>query len=196
MRSGGRVFFMWVKICGITRHEDAILACELGADAVGFVFTGSPRRVSKDTVAPWIQSIAGIEKVGVFTNESTEEIMRVCDELGLDTIQLHAGVCRTHESLWMHYNIIYAMDVYRVRNLPEGIPWRILIDSSKGSGIKGAWKELTIPYILAGGLTPENVRDAILIAKPAGVDVASGVERAPGIKDRALMERFIREAKS
>jgi len=88
------------------------------------------------------------------------------------------------------------MDVYKERKMPEGIPWRILIDSSKGSGIKGAWKELAIPYILAGGLTPENVREAIQAAKPAGVDVASGVERAPGIKDRALMERFIREAKS
>jgi phosphoribosylanthranilate isomerase len=185
---------MWVKICGITRQEDALHACELGADAVGFVFTGSPRRVSEKNIGQWIHTLSGVEKVGVFTDENVEDIMRTCLNLGLGTVQLHCSPSPSHKLLGDKIKIIYAMDEYRSWMVPD-IPFRVLIDSSRGSGMKGSWKELSFPYILAGGLTPENVRDAVRIARPAGIDVSSGVEKAPGVKDKKLMERFIREAK-
>jgi phosphoribosylanthranilate isomerase len=77
-----------------------------------------------------------------------------------------------------------------------GYPCRILIDASRGKGMKGIWEKTDVPFILAGGLTPDNVRDAIRAAMPLGVDVSSGVEVSPGIKDPVKVQRFIREAKS
>jgi phosphoribosylanthranilate isomerase len=186
---------MWVKICGITRQEDAFRAFELGADALGFVFTASPRRVRPESLDHWIHSLTGIEKVGVFTDESVEDIVRICLKLRIGTVQLHCRPSASHRFLWEKFNIIYAVHKYREGMIPDG-SCRILLDSSKGSGRKGAWKQLPVPYILAGGLTPDNVRDAIRRASPAGVDVSSGVETSPGIKDSVLMERFIKEARS
>ena len=186
---------MWVKICGITRREDALTAAALGADALGFVFTDSPRRVFPESVSPWIRGIAGIEKVAVFTTESVEEILTTCGGLGIDTIQIHAEPAGDHERLSRSYGIIYAMNEYRKDLLP-GFPCRVLIDASRGTGMQGEWKERDIPYILAGGLNPDNVREAVRIARPAGVDVSSGVESAPGIKDPGRIENFIREARS
>ncbi|HPE46066.1 MAG TPA: phosphoribosylanthranilate isomerase [Deltaproteobacteria bacterium] len=186
---------MWVKICGITRRDDAMTAGALGADAIGFVFTQSPRRILPRSALPWIRGITGLEKVAVFTTESVEEILAACDGLGIDTIQLHAEPAGDHERLNSRYGIIYAMKEYR-NDLMPGFPCRILIDASRGTGMQGEWKERDIPYILAGGLTPDNVREAVRIARPAGVDVSSGVESAPGIKDPGRVENFIREARS
>ena len=185
---------MWVKICGITRHEDAILACELGADAVGFVFTSSPRKIDHATVSPWIREIHGVEKVAVFMAEGVDEILGTCEGLGIDTIQLHATPTKEHERLTKYYGIIYAMEEYQKEVMPD-FPCRILIDSSVGKGIKGQWRRREIPYILTGGLNPDNVREAIRVCRPSGVDVSSGVELRPGIKDPRKVERFIREAK-
>ena len=186
---------MWVKICGITRRDDAVAAAALGADALGFVFTQSPRRISPGSVSTWIRGITGVEKVAVFTTEPAEEILAVCDGLGIDTIQLHAEPSEEHEQLIRSYGIIYAMDEYR-KDLMPGFPCRVLIDASRGKGRQSEWKERDIPYILAGGLNPGNVREAVRIARPAGVDVSSGVESAPGIKDPGRVENFIREARS
>lgn len=186
---------MWVKICGITRREDAMAAAALGADALGFVFTNSPRRVLPARVWPWIRKIEGIEKVAVFTTEPVEEILATCDALRIDTIQIHAALSRDHERLGSRYGIICAMSEFR-KDLVPGFPCRVLIDASRGTGMQGQWKEMDIPYILAGGLNPGNVREAVRIARPAGVDVSSGVESAPGVKDPDKMESFIREARS
>jgi phosphoribosylanthranilate isomerase len=161
---------MWVKICGITRHQDALAACECGADALGFVFTRSRRRVDPDHV-------------------------RVCTELELDTIQLHAPVTPAHRELLSCARLIAALDELDLGNVPRGFPCRILYDPSRGSGTPGSWKRLSIPCILAGGLTPENVRQAIGQAAPIGVDVSTGVEAACGIKDREKIRKFIQEAK-
>ena len=185
---------MWVKICGITRQEDAFRAFELGADALGFVFTESPRRVRPERIDHWIHSLNGVEKVGVFTDESVESIVRICLKLGIGTVQLHCRPSASHRFLCEKFNLIYALVEYRDGMIPDG-SCRILLDASKGSGRKGSWKKLSVPYILAGGLTPDNVREAIRRAQPAGVDVSSGVEEAPGIKDSTLMERFIKEAR-
>ena len=186
---------MWVKICGIVRHEDAMLAAMLGADALGFIFTESPRKVCKREISSWINRVGSVEKVAVFTDETVDEILKACEGLGIDTIQLHNEPVKDHERLLMKYDIIYAMDDYRPEKLPI-FPCRILIDASRGKGAQGVWKERDFPYILAGGLNPDNVREAVKLARPAGVDVSSGVESHPGIKDAFKMARFIREAKS
>jgi phosphoribosylanthranilate isomerase len=186
---------MWVKICGITRLEDALLAVGCGADALGFVFTKSLRNVSREIILPWIQEITSVEKVAVFMDEGVDEILKACAGLGIDTIQLHAAPSEKHARLIDHYGIIYAAHEYTVGMLP-GYPCRILIDASKGKGMKGIWKKRDVPFILAGGLTPDNVREAIRAALPEGVDVSSGVEMSPGIKDPLKVARFIREAKS
>jgi phosphoribosylanthranilate isomerase len=186
---------MWVKICGITRLEDAMLAAACGADALGFVFTKSPRKVFPEIIAPWIGEITGVEKVAVFMDEGVDEILKTCEGLGIDAIQLHAAPSEKHERLMEHYGIIYAAHEYR-QGMFHGYPCRILIDASKGKGMKGIWEKRDIPFILAGGLTPDNVREAISKALPEGVDVSSGVEMSPGIKDPLKVARFIREAKS
>jgi len=169
-------------------------AAALGADALGFVFTQSPRRVAPGSVSPWIREITGIEKVAVFTTEPVEEIIAVCDGMGIDTVQLHAEPAGDHERLSRRYGIIYAMDEYRQERMPV-FPCRILIDASRGTGMMGEWKERDVPYILAGGLNPDNVREAVRKARPSGVDVSSGVEAVPGIKDPGKLENFIREAR-
>lgn len=186
---------MWVKICGITRLEDAVLAIRCGADALGFVFTKSPRKVSREMVVPWIGEITSVEKVAVFMDEGMDDILETCEDLGIDTIQIHAAPSERHERLMEQYGIIYAAHEYTQGMLP-GYPCRILLDTSMGKGMKGIWKRHDIPFILAGGLTPDNVREAIRAAMPEGVDVSSGVEMSPGIKDPVKVQRFIREAKS
>jgi phosphoribosylanthranilate isomerase len=186
---------MWVKICGITRHEDAVTARDLGADALGFVFTKSPRRVDRARVEPWITGIRGVEKVAVFTDEAVDEIQRICEGLGIDTVQLHTAPMPVHADLARCFRIIYAVHEYDPGLMP-GFACRILIDASRGTGVCAPWVERDIPYILAGGLNPDNVREAIEAGRPAGVDVSSGVESAPGIKDPLKVERFIREAKT
>lgn len=186
---------MWVKICGITRLEDAMLAVTCGADALGFVFTKSPRNVSREIIVPWIQEISSVEKVAVFKDEGVDEILKTCTGLAIDTIQLHAAPSERYECLMERYSIIYAVHEY-TEGMLTGYPCRILIDASMGQGMKGIWKKRDIPFILAGGLTPDNVQEAIRAVLPEGVDVSSGVEISPGIKDPHKVARFIREAKS
>jgi len=191
---------MWIKICGITRYEDAVVASDLGADAIGFVFTDSPRRVAPKDIRHWIYELGGIEKVGVFTREAPAYIEEVAEGLNLDTIQIHAGLTKGHYMLAARFKIIYAIKDFRNINicLPH-IESRILIDPSMGSGNKVCWHDLRsigVPFILAGGLNPDNVKDAIKSTSPIGVDVSSGVECSPGIKDPGLIKRFIKEARA
>jgi phosphoribosylanthranilate isomerase len=186
---------MWVKICGLTSKNDALAAAELGADAVGFVFTKSKRRIDPEEVGKWISEIKEVEKVGVFTNEPVEYILEIAEGLKLDTVQIHAEMTEDHISIVDRINIILA-----IKDLSHGfvpaIKCRIMIDPSMGTAEKWDWKPYPFPFILAGGLTPENVREAIMKAHPAGVDVSSGVEISPGIKDTEKMREFIMEAKS
>lgn len=187
---------MWVKICGITRPEDALAAVELGADAVGFVLTRSKRRADPNRLVRWIHQIQGIEKVGVFTNEDPNYIGDLARKLGLDSIQLHSDLSAEHRNLAKRFSIIYALSEVSEDTMPDNLQCRILLDPSQGCGMKGAWQRLGIPFILAGGLDPDNVRQAIQKADPVGVDVSSGVEIAPGIKDIELMKKFIQEARA
>jgi len=206
---------MWVKMCGITRLEDAMAAVQLGADAIGFVLTTSTRRADVDELKTWIHDIHWVEKVGVFTHEDPRLIMDIGQTLGLNSIQLHGKLTPGHAALAERCEIIRAIsDPGQLNEVAPGairrqgvgghganrtmtgdFPCRIMIDASRGTGKATEWVPHSFPYILAGGLTPENVRQAIARAHPAGVDVSSGVERAPGIKDAGLMERFIKEAR-
>ncbi len=187
---------MWVKICGITRYEDACIALEAGADAIGFVFARSTRRVYPHLIDAWIHKITKVEKVGVFMQEDPKYILETATILGLQTIQLHVPFRPDHRILLERFQMICAVTGLDGIVIPKDIPCRILFDPSTGTGTAGAWRRCDIPYILAGGLTPENVRQAISQAGPAGVDVSSGVETSPGIKDSEKIRKFIQEAKA
>ncbi len=186
---------MWVKICGITRYADALRAQCYGADAIGFVLTASPRRIAVSELKNWIGRITDMEKVGVFNGEDPVAIYRLARELGLDTLQLHGGIDERHNFLARDFRLIEALESADV--IPERrFERRILLDASRGRGIRSAVARVDQAFIMAGGLDPQNVRAAIGAARPAGVDVSSGVEVAPGIKDREKMLKFIQEAKA
>ena len=180
-----------VKICGITRAEDADLAIELGADYLGFVFVReSPRYVEHPPAT------RGVKRVGVFRNASIDEVRRIVERAQLDLVQLHGDET-------------YVLDIPTIKafNVTDGLPETttdaefVLFDTGGGTGRTFDWSLLagyprTKPFFLAGGIHPGNVADAIAQTNPFAIDVASGVESAPGIKDplkmRTLFERVQR----
>jgi phosphoribosylanthranilate isomerase len=188
---------MFVKICGITNREDALAAIEAGAGALGFVFhKPSPRYADPPAIAPWISEIpASIWKVGVFVNESPEAIEQIAGELKLDVAQLHGS-----ETPAVYPRALRIWKAIRIHNftVPEHSysAEAILLDGP-GKGQTFDWRiaqGMPGKVIVAGGLTPDNVRDAIEQTNPWGVDTASGVETSPGRKDHARMKQFIQAA--
>jgi phosphoribosylanthranilate isomerase len=215
---------MWLKICGITRIEDAEAAVEAGADAIGFVFfEGSPRRVTSHQARSIASMLsASVERAGVFVDESRDRIRRIFDEAGLTWVQLHGNEDAAFASS-LGVPWIKAM---RIRDAIEeaavarfaagGHGGRVLLDAFKegspgGTGTSFDWdlagamagglSEATASgssaatgprtrLILAGGLTPANVGEAVRRARPFGVDVSSGVERRAGIKDATKLASF------
>lgn len=196
-----------VKICGITRLSDALAAVEAGADALGFMFfAGSKRNIAPAAAAQIIRALPPfVAKVGVFVNASADTVRATVAECGLDTLQFHGEetpeFCRQFAPLKV-------VKAFRIQNadslkpLPEYAVDAWLLDSyvagqRGGTGEKFNWdlaaqaKELGRPVILAGGLTPENVADAVQQVWPYGVDVSSGVESAPGQKDAGMVRRFV-----
>lgn len=204
-----------VKICGITNIEDALKAQFLGADELGFNFyENSPRYIAPDMAAEIIAGLSSeIAKVGVFVNASAESILEIVAIAGLDSIQIHGdeepGFVRHLRSLTDKL-IIKAMRAKQDLEVDDAVKFdanAILIDSYfageyGGSGrtfdweIAGAIAGLVEQVYLAGGLTPENVSEAIQTVNPYAVDVASGVESSPGKKDPARVEEFIRAVKT
>jgi phosphoribosylanthranilate isomerase len=188
---------MFVKICGLTNREDAEAAIEAGAQALGFIFYGaSPRGVTPDSVRSWISAIpSGVWKVGVFVDESRELVEEVSKDLQLDIAQLHGSESPDEYPggirVWKAIRIGEAVPVY------ETGPAEALLLDGPGKGKTFDWSiasNVQGKFILAGGLTPENVREAIEKANPWGVDTASGVEVSPGRKDHARMKMFIKAA--
>jgi phosphoribosylanthranilate isomerase len=187
---------LFVKICGITNREDALAAVDAGARALGFIFyPASPRHVTAAQLKPWINEIpAEIWKVGVFVDETPDEIESVGAQLGLDIAQLHGS-----ETPDRHPQGIRVWKAFRVKNAQSTVldypaAEAILID-----GCEYDWSQtehFTRPLILAGGLDENNVRDRIQRARPWAVDVASGIESSPGHKDHARMKKFIKAALS
>jgi phosphoribosylanthranilate isomerase len=208
-----------IKICGVTTPADAALAAQLGADAIGLNFySNSPRYVAVRQAAAILEAILPfVEPVALFVNEPHELAPQVAVDLGMRTIQLHgqqqAVQFDTHVRLIRAFPVRdqqalrdIAEYILARRSTGEPLPSAILLDASVpgmhgGTGRTAPWELLTgfdpgVPVILAGGLTPENVAEAIRIVRPWAVDVASGVESAPGRKDPEKMRRFIENARA
>ena len=198
-----------VKICGTTSLKDAFLAVESGADAIGFIFYKmSPRSISqKEAKEIILQLPPFIETVGVFVNETSDKINRIAEQCKLNSIQLHGeespALCRR-----VKRKVIKAFRVKNADSLKSIASYDVsgfLLDSyndgSKGgTGQVFDWNlALRVkkqgPVILAGGLNPYNVFTAIHRVKPYGVDVCSGVEKSPGIKDHEKIREFIKSVR-
>jgi phosphoribosylanthranilate isomerase len=186
-----------IKICGLTRAEDAVLASELGADFLGFVFVKeSPRCVTANAVRAIPPSLTrSARRVGVFRGASAEEINGVAETASLDYVQIH-GV----PPPGLTHPVIHAFHVEGV--LPDTATEAkyVLFDTGGGTGRTFDWSLLTRwprtkPFFLAGGLNPDNVADAIHIARPDAIDLSSGIESAPGIKDPEKMKRLFERVK-
>jgi phosphoribosylanthranilate isomerase len=213
---------MWIKICGNTNLEDAQLAVEAGADAVGFVFAESPRRVNAAQVSAITPHLPeAIEKYGVFVDASAEEIVRTVKESGLTGVQLHLSHDPSLPSKLREYfgpTLRILQVVHYAQNFgtqleilrQESAIDAVLVDSRTatavgGTGIRFDWREASHSFqdqasrlrlIAAGGLNPANVAEAIRTLQPWGVDVSSGVESAPGRKDPARVKAFVTAAKA
>jgi phosphoribosylanthranilate isomerase len=213
----------WVKICGTTNLEDALVAVEAGADAVGFVFyEKSPRCVTVETAREIVEKLpAGVEKVGVFVDLESEHIREIAVKARLTAVQLHGK--QSMESLWKDQRtVVECVGVAKLIPMVYGDALKdggffisqraqddifaILLDSRSngaagGTGMTFDWDaardmvqamSLTVPVIVAGGLTALNVVDAMKMFQPFGVDVASGVEARPGKKDPEKVRAFVR----
>jgi phosphoribosylanthranilate isomerase len=194
-----------VKICGITSVKDAFVAADLGADAVGFVFYKGSKRYIPHAEARWIVEKLPpfILKVGVFVNENMREVLAAREFCMLDRVQLHGDSCRLMGVLpgisIVAYQIRNEKDMEEARQ-SLSIP---LLDSGIGSGYGGTGKtfnwqfleDFDRPYILAGGISIENIDEALSL-KPYAIDLVSGIEKSSGVKDhdkmRALFERINR----
>ncbi len=200
---------MRVKICGITNVEDAQAAVTLGADALGFVFAKSPRQVTKEQARDVIHGLPPfVSPVGVFVDESADTIKEICAFCGIWTVQLHGNEPPALLHDLPGYKIIKAFRIKEeddIKPLAQYRPHAFLLDSyvkgvMGGTGVPFKWEIAAQAHkygaiILSGGLTPENVSEAIRVVRPYAVDVSSGVESSPGRKDRATMKQFIYQAK-
>ncbi len=198
-----------VKICGITNSKDAAAAIGFGADAVGFVFAESPRRVGAAKAKEICAEIGPfVTKVGVFVNFPAERILAIARDCRLDAIQLHGDESPEFCKRLAPHRLIKTFRIGELFSSAE--PNKYPVDAylfetdSKlrgGSGRSWDWNKLSLkkykkPCIVTGGLNPSNVKRAIEALKPYAVDVSSGIEERPGFKNHALMEKFIKNAKS
>jgi len=197
-----------VKMCGITNLRDALSAVELGADALGFVFAESPREISIKKAERIIERLPPlITTVGVFVNEMPKVVIETAIKCSLDVLQFHGEELPGYFFNFFLGKIIKAFrikDKSSLRRLPQyKMVDAYLLDAylpgkRGGSGKTFNWdlaleaKKYKQPIILSGGLTPQNVREAILKVKPYAVDVSSGVEKEPGKKDYRKMKKFIK----
>jgi phosphoribosylanthranilate isomerase len=198
-----------VKICGITSPDDARVAVEAGADALGFVFYDkSPRNINPLLAAKIIAGLPPfVQTVGLFVNEETEKIAWTADFCGLDLVQLH-GDEEPEECAELSRRVIKAFRIQNIQSIEPMQKYQVagyLLDAwcpdcYGGTGKTFNWEMAAAakqygPIILAGGLTPDNVAEAIAQVHPYAVDVSSGVESAPGKKDADKVREFIRRAK-
>lgn len=205
-----------IKICGLTNRADALVATEAGADLLGFIFfPKSPRYVAPETVAEIVPAVRNvnpaIKTVGVFVNERADDIAAIREQTGLDYSQLHGDETvawfadldgRCYKALRPADEAVAATEAATFAGLSKISGLRWMIDAYDpnaygGTGKHADWHtaaKLAQQYpglLLAGGLTPENVAQAIQLVQPWGVDVASGVEAVPGRKDHAKVWEFV-----
>lgn len=201
----------FVKICGIANAADVRAVAELRPDAMGFVFwAGSRRAVKADDVGAWLRDVpTGIKRVGVFVDAAPDDVLQIMERAGLDAAQLHG-----HETAAAFAG--FPKPIWRAVSLRPGMApdlsgWSVdayLVDTYSsqapgGTGQVGDWPAARVfvahsakPVLLAGGLTPENVREALRTVKPWGADVSSGVEAGPGRKDLDKVRRFIEQCRA
>jgi len=198
-----------VKICGITSIEDALHAAAAGADAIGLNFcAGSPRCVGVELAAEIAAALPeGVRKVGVFVDMPRAEVQRIAEHVGLDALQFHgneeAEFCTGWQ--WQTIKAVRVRDGKSLARAPLSAADLILADAFVDDRPGGTGHRIPVEWlvgvpadrlILAGGLTPDNVAEAIRAVQPMAVDVASGVERAPGVKDAEKVEWFIANART
>jgi phosphoribosylanthranilate isomerase len=213
---------LWIKICGNTSFEDALLAAEAGADALGFVFAPSPRRVTTEQVAKIVPRLpTAVEKIGVFVDSTFDEIDEVVRECKLTGVQLHfesnPGLpTKLRKRLGsklrilrvLHYNASIAGRVATLagdRNIDALLVDSRTANAAGGTGTAFDWNSAASLFlssgpsprlVVAGGLSPENVSKAITTLHPWGIDVVSGVESAPGRKDPERVRTLIASARA
>jgi phosphoribosylanthranilate isomerase len=197
---------VFVKVCGVTCEEDALIAVAMGADAVGFVFAPSPRQVFAAAVAQITARLpAQVVTVGVFRDETPERVVEIVHEAGLTGAQLHGHESPDDVAL-VAKDVRHVIKAFAATSAALGQASRyaadaILIDGpDPGSGRLFDWRLAEgVPrsrrVILAGGLSGDNVGDAIRRVRPWGVDASSGLEREPGRKDPRLVRAFVRAAR-
>jgi len=197
---------VFVKICGTTTEEDALLAVALGADAVGFIFAPSPRMVSPIRVADIVKRLPReILTIGVFRNEAPERVVAVVNQAGLGGAQLH-GHETPEQAEFVRKRVRFLIKAFpagdpTVSRAAEFAADVILVDSkSPGSGKVFDWALAEVPaglrLMLAGGLDAANVGAAVAQVHPWGVDVATGVEASPGRKDPRKLRAFVVAARA
>jgi phosphoribosylanthranilate isomerase len=197
-------FFVYVKICGLTDPGHVDAAVEAGADAIGFVLTRSPRRVTPERAAELAARVPPeVLTVGVFRGEDPATVREAALAAGVRAIQLHGR--HPHADFMalkdLGLTLIRAVDAeadLRCGAYDESL---LLVDAPRaGSGEPWDWSAVrgrpTGQWLLAGGLSPANVGEAVAAARPWGVDVSSGVESAPGVKDPALISAFVTAARA
>ncbi|CAB4620031.1 unannotated protein [freshwater metagenome] len=197
---------MFIKICGTTSAEDALLAVSLGADALGFIFAESKRQVDVATVAEIVPQLpVGAIAVGVFRDESAERIIDIVKATGLRGVQLHGSegpeVAQALRDIVPFLVQVFTADDPRLAQLDEYPIDAVLLDSpTPGSGETFDWSQVAdLPQrrrvILAGGLNRSNVAEAVERVRPWGVDAVSGLEASPGRKDPEALAAFITSAR-
>ena len=202
-----------IKICGITSLEDALKAADLGVDAVGFNFyPASPRYVAPERVGEIITRLPPfLSTVGVFVNESLEKVREIFETLNLNYAQLHGEESPEYVSSLKKIPVI---KVFRIRGGEKervfspyiGKVRAFLLDTYQRGRWGGtgktfswdtvlSWKKVGVPLIIAGGITPHNVEELVRFLRPYGIDVCSGVERSPGVKDGELMRELVKKVR-
>jgi phosphoribosylanthranilate isomerase len=195
-----------IKICGITSEGDALLAAGFGADALGFIFAPSPRQMTPSAVSDIVKRVpAEVLTVGVFRDESPRRVVEIANTVGLGAVQLHG-----HESIedvqWVAARVpctikAFAAGEAAIARFEEfGCDFLLIDGTSPGSGDVFDWRlaEGVVDHrrlFVSGGLTPDNVARAIVRLHPHGVDVATGVELAPGEKDPKKLADFVAEVR-
>ncbi len=215
---------IWIKICATTNLDDALASLDAGANALGFILTASPRQITSASAAAIIAALPPrTEKIGVVVNETPDALAKLANDIGLTGLQLHGdeppdqlpeyrralGLRKIIKTLQARELLAdpSKLEAYlAARDSIDGI----LLDSGSptargGTGIPFDWNAVlpivepikqVVPVIIAGGLTPANVADAIRLFDPCGVDVVSGVELSPGKKDPAKLRAFIARARA
>lgn len=214
---------LWIKICATANLDDALVSLDAGANALGFILTASPRQITPEAAAEIIAALPpSVEKIGVVVNETPQRLAELARQIGLTGLQLHGdeppeqmpefrralGLRKIIKTLQARELLAdpTKLDAYLAqRQSYDGI----LLDSGSpeargGTGVPFDWNAAlplvqsikeAVPVIIAGGLTPGNVADAVRLFDPCGVDVVSGVERATGRKDPVKLRAFIEAAR-